>query len=260
MSNHTRAIVPLAAGAGHSPELQLAGHDIDFGLFAESLIYYEQPILAISGPGTFASLVRRFQEEDAVPVLSRLLRDEQTKLLYYTSSTGVLSEGDAIRGFAFFNLAHRPMSFYGHVLNHQAIAAAVAQRRHLDQLRRAALNRVVEFKHEQYAHALRHAEAEIFHAGRFQEAVNLFIGELFESLHIPPVEVTVAVEAAGAGNKVKWDFDRHLAQHQVLKKLELTPPLVLGIFGDAYQTLWAAAMNSCDLYLASPMSALHSSP
>jgi hypothetical protein len=53
MSDHKTALVPIDAWCFNSPDVRFAGKRIDVGLFAESLIYYDQILLNVGNPSNF---------------------------------------------------------------------------------------------------------------------------------------------------------------------------------------------------------------
>lgn len=58
MSGHTTALVPIESWAYQSPDLRAVGKQVDVGLFAESLVYYDAVLLNISTQPQLAELLR----------------------------------------------------------------------------------------------------------------------------------------------------------------------------------------------------------
>ena len=75
MSEHTTALVPIETWAYQSPELRASGKQIDVGLLAESLVYYEAILLNIGNQPQLAELLRWLIGQGALEDFLALLRD-----------------------------------------------------------------------------------------------------------------------------------------------------------------------------------------
>ena len=58
MSSHRLALVPLEAWAFSSVDVKAGGRDVDIGLLAEALIYYDSVMMSVSSQAQLATIIR----------------------------------------------------------------------------------------------------------------------------------------------------------------------------------------------------------
>ena len=75
MSDHTRTLIPIGTGAYSSPDLLDVGKQIDVGLLAESLLYYESIVIDVTAAQQLEDLLTWFDRQAKAPDLIALIRD-----------------------------------------------------------------------------------------------------------------------------------------------------------------------------------------
>src|SRR5918999_3939982 len=75
VSDHSMAFVPIPTWEYQSPELHKRGIQIDIGLLAEALVYYDKLLVYPGNRHEFASFVRWFAQRGLINELIALLRD-----------------------------------------------------------------------------------------------------------------------------------------------------------------------------------------
>jgi hypothetical protein len=94
MSNHARALVPIESWAYQSPELRGQGKQLDVGLLAESLIYYDEVLLNLSNQPQLAELLRWLLAQGALDDFLALVRGGEVGIYEYSFlSAPVLKDG-----------------------------------------------------------------------------------------------------------------------------------------------------------------------
>src|SRR5262245_11306688 len=86
MSDHKTALVPVEAWCYASPELLDEGQNVDIGLFAEALIYYDVVTVLFTSPSNFESFLRWFFESGHLSELISLI-DAGFVRIYYSNFT-----------------------------------------------------------------------------------------------------------------------------------------------------------------------------
>jgi hypothetical protein len=62
LNDHTTALVPIEAWAYQSPDLRRQGRQIDIGLLAEALIYYDRVLVVPESQATYAKVFEPWQQ------------------------------------------------------------------------------------------------------------------------------------------------------------------------------------------------------
>ncbi|HVL14875.1 MAG TPA: hypothetical protein VM529_20055, partial [Gemmata sp.] len=162
MSDHTRALVPLESWSYQSPSLRAAGIEVDFGLFGESLLYYDQVILNVSNQPQLASLLRWTKTHEVYDDLLALLEEGTVSFYEYSFDSAPVEYQNE---YTLLNIQDSaqvaPNSFEQRVLNHRCVREVVPERTDYERLCRAFRDRVTEVKAEQFGHAIRNAEADL---------------------------------------------------------------------------------------------------
>lgn len=88
MSDHSVALVPVAAGYFQSPELFARGRTVDTGLLAEALIFYDRVLVHVDNPHQFADFVSWLTQQGLKRSdLLRLLREGSIQIYNYAFTT-----------------------------------------------------------------------------------------------------------------------------------------------------------------------------
>jgi hypothetical protein len=80
MSDHTTALVPLETQSYFSPELRSRGTNVDVGLFAEALIYYDCVMTNITNQLQLSEFLKWFISQGRLDDFLALVRDGTVKL------------------------------------------------------------------------------------------------------------------------------------------------------------------------------------
>ncbi|MFN6065728.1 MAG: hypothetical protein ACK45T_00895, partial [Pseudanabaena sp.] len=93
MSSHTSALVPLETWAFSSPDLHVRGLEIDIGLFAESLIYYDTVYVVPSNPHFFSLFLKWFADQEKLDLFTNLVNEGVIKIYDYSFMTTAIEKG-----------------------------------------------------------------------------------------------------------------------------------------------------------------------
>ncbi len=259
MSDHTTALVPIESWAYQSPELRDAGRQIDIGLFAESLIYYDRILLNVSNQPQLAELLRWAIDQNALCDFISLVKDRSISIYEYSFvSAPVLKDGRYI----FLNIQdpeqEKLHSFEKRFLHHPAIKSLIPVQSDHQQLCRAFRESVIEVKADQFGAAIEEARLEYLDPSRAAMVVQAFLDEVYDYRGIgsaPDVEAQITRDLHGS-TIVKFNQNFNQISSLIGKSLNFGGATPLQASVTSNRLAWSAAMQKCDLYLPSPMSTL----
>ena len=107
MADHSAAIVPLETWAYASPSLRSEGIQVDIGLMAEALIYYDTIQINVTNQPQFADVIDWFNRQGAIDYLTGLLRDGALGIYDYSFMTSAIDNAGT---FSIWNLQDTPSS------------------------------------------------------------------------------------------------------------------------------------------------------
>ena len=260
MSDHKTALVPIEAWCFSSPDVRYEGKHIDVGLFAESLIYYDQVLLNAGNPSQFAELIRWLIESGNYREFIELLKEKIVKLYDFSFLTTAVNK-DGV--FSIWNIQDpvqaKPDTFEQRYLYTKGIEACIKKARHRIHLYEAVRGNVIEVKADDFGKAVENAKTDNGNAQRHALILQSFIDELyhFRKLGKPPIiEAKVFSSTDLTKHKINWNisFDQIAKLAGTNLNFHDAVPLIGGAISN--RLLLSAANLNCDLYLGQPMSVL----
>ena len=261
MSDHSKALVPLESWSYSAPELRAVGRQVDLGLFAEALIYYDCVIANITNQPQLAEFLRWFVTDQRLDDLLSLVRDGVVKLYDYSFATAAVQnqEGD----YSIWNMQDpiqmEPNTFERRFLYHPDVEAVIPKGRHRQRLYEALRGNVIEAKASAFGPAVENARRDYCDPRRGALIVQAFVDELWRIRgldHPPRVEASVHASADGSKQRITWNISFAELAQLGGDKLGFHPGATLTAAGISNRVLWSAAEMGCDLYLAQPLGML----
>src|SRR5437867_4818520 len=262
MSNHNRAIVPIEAWCYNALDIRPRRNSIDVGLFAESLVYYDQILLNVGNPDQFAALIHWLRENDGFKDFLALLSDGSVQIYEYSFFTTAIQEKDG--SYSIWNVQSEeqkaPHSFMQRYLSQPAIRNVLPGRGNRDRLEAALCNRVIEMKADDCGPPIEAARVDFRDPDRNSLVIQAFIDDLYKvrGMSKPPEVSAVVRDASDDTHKfnISWNVTFDELTSLAGPELNFHPgtPLTAGALCN--RLLYSAQMEQCDLYLASPMSVL----
>lgn len=261
MSDHKTALVPIDAWCFSSPELKFGGKKIDVGLFAESLIYYDQILLNVGNPSKFGELIRWLIQSNNYIKFLELLKEGIVKLYDFAFLTTAIRNKDGI--YSVWNLQDQnqiqPNSFEQRYLYSKSVESCLKKARHRENLYKAVRGNVIEVKAFDFKTAIENAKIDNANAQRHAIILQAFIDELyrFRKLGRPPIiKANVISSMDKTKHKINWNIDFNQISNLAEQNLNfhLGTPLIGSAISN--RLLLAASNLNCDLYLGQPMSVL----
>jgi hypothetical protein len=260
MSDHKTALVPIHAWCYSSPDVRYGGKDIDVGLFAESLIYYDQILLNVGSPSQFTELIRWLLENDSYKEFIKLLKEGIVNLhdFAYTTHPAYKDGSYSVQNLV-DPIQAQPDTFEQRYLYTKGVEDCIKKARHRDQLYKAIRGNTIEMKVDAFKTADDTAMVDIGNAQRHTLILQAFIDELyrFRELGKPPV---IRAKVISSTDKTKHKIIWNISFDQILKLsgqnlgFHEAIPLMRGV--NSNKLLLAAANLNCDLFLGQPMSVL----
>ena len=262
MSDHTKAIVPIESWSYNSPEIRFQGYEIDIGLLAEALIYYDTVYVNVANQPQFALLIEWFIRQDRFEKFLSLVSEGIIQVYDFSFATAAVRHGSS-RTYTLTNIQdeaqRKPNSFEQRFLYHTIVQSVVPNSKKRKKLYSVFRDKVVEGKSNEYSIAIENARLDHADPRRVALILQAFVDELyrFRKLgHPPQIIASVDQSADKSERSISWNIDievlSELAGPNLFFRLET--PLTAG--GVSNRLLWAAAQQNCDLYLGSPMSTL----
>ena len=147
MSDHKTDLVPIRAWCYSSPDVRYGGKDIDVGLFAESLIYYDQILLNVGSPSQFTELIRWLLENDSYKEFIKLLKEGIVNLhdFAYTTHPAYKDGSYSVQNLV-DPIQAQPDTFEQRYLYTKGVEDCIKKARHRDQLYKAIRGNTIEMK------------------------------------------------------------------------------------------------------------------
>ncbi len=258
---HSSAIIPLETWAFSSPQLYVAGREIDIGLFCESLIYYETVYITPGNPHLFACFLKWFSDQGKLEELRALVAAGIVKVYDYAFiSTAIQKDGL----YTIWNIQDEKQAAGStfeqrYLYNAEVERILPAKPRHRSKYYAAFRNSVLSVRADQFDKALEDARADMEDSTRATIVIQALVDEIYQMKKIrdvPQVRATVVKEDKLQTSQINWNinFDdlSRLAGHD----LNLYPGLPLTANTHSNRFIWSAATSGLDLYLPRPMSTL----
>jgi hypothetical protein len=260
MPDHSVALVPLGSWVFNSPDQVLPERQIDIGLLAEALIYYDRVLVDFGSQPQFGQLLGWFRDQNALADLWALLEDGTLTPYHYAFSTvPIFREGQ----WSLWNLQGEdqiePNAFERLFLGHRAISEALPKSRDRARLYRACRDRAIEIKASQVTGVVENARRDIMDPRRCAVIVQQYVDVLYamRGMGRPP-EVRADVQGIPTDATVKTTWNIGFGGLSTLggPGLELTESMPLSAGAVCNRLLWSARDQSCDLFAGAPMASL----
>ena len=260
ISDHRTALVPVEAWAYSSPGICLTGQSVDVGLLCEALLYYDRVLLNVPTQAQFAELLSWLVRTESFQLFLSLVRDDVVLLYDYSFLTApVLVDGK----YSLWNIQDPVQAQHGtfarRFFYRREVERALPKARQREALFRAFEGRVVEAKSDGFDAAIQNARADCLDPRRLTLVIQSFVDELYAARGLgrpPTLEATVRRTPDGAGNEIDWSTDLQSLVSLGGEKLGFNLGTPLAGAAVSNRLLATASRERCDLYLASPMSAL----
>jgi hypothetical protein len=236
-----------------------AGKQVDVGLIAEALIYYDHVIVEAGSQPIFAEFVEWFVKQKRFDKLISLLEDDVLTIYDRAFHVNPL-EHDGVYSIASFQdeLEAEPNSFERRYLHHPSVTNVLSFSRQRQQLSRVLRDKVIEVKGSEFNLAKENADKDYADPHRSTLYLQALVDELYPILEWkePPQVVATVVEIAHERHQLTWNLDFRQIKAALGEELRFhtATPLTAGAVSNVL--LWSASKMSCDLYLGKPMSVL----
>lgn len=266
MSDHSTAFVPIPTWEYQSPELRKRGIQIDIGLLAEALVYYDKVLVYPGNRHEFASFVRWFAQRGQINELIALLADGTIQIYDYAFLVhAFVHEGQ----FQLMNITDevmsQPNSFAGRYIDNGLLINEFSSHLEFDQFRKAIEGKTIEVKVDGFGPTVENATADYFNPKRNALLTQVFLNDSYalNGLGTPPeVEVLVRRQKLTGKVDVSWNFNvEAVARTLGIKGVDtrVSPGLALLTFplsaaANANRYLLSAMKEHSDLYLPQPIS------
>lgn len=253
--------MPIEAWCYASPDVRASGGSVDIGLFAESLLYYDQILLNVANGDQMAELLGWLNAQNALPEFLAMVKDGTIGLFDFAFLTAPIKGPDG--DYQLWNiqdpLMAAPNTFVKRHLYGNALKEAVPRSRDRKRLFESLAKHVIEVKSEEYGPALEDARADFGDPRRNAILVQAFVDDLWKlrGLGRPPeIGANVVSRPDGTGHVITWNFDFDEIRKVAGERLEFQAGAPLTAGAHCNRQLWAAAREGCDLFLPSPISVL----
>lgn len=258
MSDHSTALVPLESWCYHSPELLRTGKQVDIGLMAEALIYYEQVIVDIANQPQLVEFVRWFVEQGKFADLVALLSEGTIQIHHYAFVTlPVHKEGMYILVNIQDEEQAQTKTFRRRFLYDKSLERYLPHARQRAQLYKAVQGRLIEVKASSFGPAIDNALHDSTDPQRSALIIQALLDEIYPILGWKdPPKVEAKIVSLPGKHQISWNVNLKEISKSLGKELNLHLGTPLTAAGLCNRYLWSAADLGCDLYLGSPMSNL----
>ena len=196
MSDHTRSLIPIGTGPYFSPDLLDEAKQIDVGLLAESLLYYESVVIDVTSAQQIGDLLTWFDQQAKVPALIALIRDGTLTFSGYDFFTvpfkTLLAGRPTTRVTAACTAAgpdKKPICYaYEYVMSDQ-IKQIILNEQYVKDLQSAISDHFSVKTFRDYSSATNHAMVDYNDPKRFSFVLQAFVDKLYEirNLRDPPI-------------------------------------------------------------------------
>lgn len=261
MSDHQSTIVPLETWAFSSPELHISGKEIDIGLFAESLVYYDSVYVVPGNPHFFSLFLKWFSDQGKLDDFLTLVRDGVIKIYDYSFMTTAIEKDGT---YSIWNIQDDKQGkenvFEQRFLYNSEVEKILpAKSRHRKHFYEAFRKNVVEAKADSFGEAIENARIDLNDPERSSLIIQALVDELYEIKKIkdvPKINVTITKNESNGTSLIDWNIDFNILNKIAGYNFNLNSGLPLTANAHSNRFLWSAANMRCDLFLPKPMSRL----
>lgn len=256
-SSHTTALVPIENSAFAAPELLLRGRQLDIGLLAEALIYYDRVYFTLSNEPQFAGLVEWFVDRGLFGDLLALLSDGTLGVFHYAFFSGtIFNQCTGLHSLANMqDEEQRARPTFDRALRHKSFLSVLPDAARRAALEKALAGRVLEVKADAFGPAVEATRSDFGDKTRHEIALQALVDTWFPLAGIkgvPTVEATLTQHDDYV--RAHWNVD--LAALQRLPRLGWHNGTLQSAMLVANKHTLAAALYGWDLFAATPSAQL----
>ena len=259
MSKHKLALVPIEPWAFHSPDVSNAGLQVDIGLFAEALIYYDRVLAIPTTEKGYAAFIRWFADRGRFDDLVALINEGSVSFYHYAFLTlPVLKDGVwTILNWQDEEQAKQAI-FDSRILNHQDVRLALTSSKQQRKLRDALDGKVIEVKSTGFGPPIQNAIDDFGNAKRLALVVQAYADAAY-AIRGGKAAPEITAEVIGLGGekqKIKWNVNFDDINKGLEPDAQIREHIPLTALAHANRLIRSASNLESDLYLNSPMSVL----
>jgi len=260
MTKHTTAFVPVEAWTYASPDVRLTGSTTDIGLLCESLIYYDHVLAFFGGRTQLYEFLKWLNVSNELPQFIQLVEEGVIQLVDLAFLSSAV-ESNGVFGIVNIQdpIMQRPNSFDERVLYHPDLHIALPNKRDRMKVFAALRGKTKEFKADEFGPAVENARADLMDARRSEIIIQAFVDDLYEakSLGRPPqVKATIVPNPRNDLTTTNYTIDFGKLSAVAGPALNFSRSSPINAAANSAKLLWAAALNSSDLFAPSPISKL----
>jgi hypothetical protein len=262
MSKHDLAIVPLECWCYSAPDLADRGINVDMGLFAEALIYYERIAITVGTPSQFAELLSRLKKDDALDIFLALVRDGTISIYDYAFFTAPVSTGPESTEFSLWNwqdeIMERPDTWETRTLYNGDVEKLLPSKaRQRVKIYEAFRGHVIEVKASAFGPALNNAREDFADPERAALLMQAYLDDLFALRNIGKAPVVQThISRSETETRISWNIDFNEIKRISGPRLGFRHGIPFTGGAISNRLLWSAAQMSCDIFVASPLATL----
>jgi hypothetical protein len=261
MSSHKSALVPLETWAFSSPDLHVRGVEIDIGLFAESLIYYDTVFVVPSNPHFFSLFLKWFADQGQLDLFRNLVIDGVIKIYDYSFMTAAIENGNT---YSIWNMqdevqAKENVFESRYLYNSEVEKVLPSKSRHRKRFYEALRGNVVEVKADSFGAAVEDARRDFENPDRSSLIIQALIDELYaikKIAKVPEIKATVNRDPSRDVHIVNWNINFTDLSLVAGFDLKLNRGSHLTANAHSNRFIWSASSLGADLFLPRPMSRL----
>lgn len=261
MSAHSSTLVPLESWCYNSPEIRRSGSQIDIGLLAEALIYYEGILLEPGNEPQFAELLRWFECQGRLDDFRTLLADKTIRIYHYAfiSSAVCYESRDTwdVLNIQDPEQSSNPQSFIAKYFRNRDVCEVLPHARQRERFIKAIQDGLVEVKAGDFGAAIKNALSDFLEPERSAFLLQSLLNEVHPLLGFQrPQQIKARIEKGKTTHQIIFNVDFDHIGRMLGRELNFHKGTPLTGAVHRNRLLWSAAVNGCDVYLGSPMSAL----
>jgi hypothetical protein len=236
----------------------MAGRQIDVGLFAESLIYYDKVIICPGNQEQFACFVGWFVRQGKFLDLLALIRDGVIGISEYSFLTAPIKKDDV---YILMNVQDEVQaqknSFERRFLYHESLEKVVKEQADRRKLYAALRDKVIENKADDYSVTVEESRADFGISWRQALVVQAFVDELYELKRVRPVpKIEAKVENVPEGTRTTINISTLELWNLAGPQLQWHAATPLSGAALCNNLIYTSSRHGWDLYLPRPMSIL----
>lgn len=258
MSDHTKALVPIESWCYNSPEIRADDKDVDIGLLAEALIYYDQVLVSVGNQKGFAELLEWFMHQERLSDFLAMIKHGTIRIVDYGFVSAPLWDS-AKKVYVFGNLQDelqaKSNSFNRRYLKHPRVAKCFGSKKLRQKFAAVLQGNVIEEKASDYGKPVEDTRKSFSNAQLKALSLQLFVDELYrcKGLSNPPEITAKVVKIGDQTHKTFFNVDLDELSALAGPKLNFGKHTILAGMGNSNKFLWSAVRFNCDLFMGNPV-------